>query len=70
MAKTVYDEWYGELLVEQRAAYRKYNVSPADHDDLVERYDGNRDKITAAVVALSAEGMYRPPFGGHPWPEV
>ena len=36
MAKMVYDESYGELTFAQRAAYRKYNVSPSDHDDLVD----------------------------------
>lgn len=31
----VYDESYGELSYAQRAAYRKHNISPSDHDSLV-----------------------------------
>ena len=48
--KMVFDEWYGELSYAQRAAYRKFNVSPSDHDDLVERFGAdNHAAITACV---------------------
>jgi len=48
--KMVYDEWYGELSYAQRAAYRKYNISPADHDFLVSEFGANEHAaITAAV---------------------
>ncbi len=51
MAKMVYDEWYGELTYKQRAAYKKYNVSPSDHDDLVSKFGrDNHDEIVAAVL--------------------
>jgi hypothetical protein len=36
--KMVFDESYGELSFAQRQAYRKFNVSPSDHDDLVEKF--------------------------------
>jgi hypothetical protein len=36
--KMVYDEWYGELSYAQRAAYKKHNVSPSDHDSLMAAY--------------------------------
>lgn len=50
--RTVYDEWYGELSVAQRAAYRKHNVSPSDHDMLIERFGaGAHQEITAFVRA-------------------
>lgn len=36
--KMVYDEWYGDLSYAQRAAYRKHNVTPYEHDRLVETF--------------------------------
>lgn len=61
--KLVYDEWYGELSFAQRAAYRKFNVSPMDHT-LLEQEFGERAhaQITKAVKERSSTGMYR-----HPW---
>jgi hypothetical protein len=57
--KMVFDEWYGELSYAQRAAYRKYNVSPSDHNDLVSRYgQGSHAEITAAVKRFSRDGMF------------
>jgi hypothetical protein len=48
--KMVCDEWYGELSYAQRAAYRKYNISPSDHDDLVREFgEHHHAAITAAV---------------------
>jgi hypothetical protein len=48
--KMVFDEWYGELSYAQRAAYRKYNISPSDHDDLVREFgEHHHAAITAAV---------------------
>jgi hypothetical protein len=59
MAKMVFDEWYGELTYAQRAAYRKYNVSQTDHDDLVEKFGAsNHAAITAAVKENSPNGMF------------
>lgn len=59
--KIIYDEWYGRLSYAQRAAYRKYNVSPADHDDLVDEFGrDNHQAITEAVKRRSPDGMYRP----------
>ena len=57
--KLVYDEWYGELSFAQRAAYRKYNVSPSDHDVLVGVFgpDAHAD-ITAAVKRHSQTGQF------------
>ena len=62
--KMVYDEWYGELSFAQRAAYRKFNVAPIDHDDLVREFgEHEHAKITQAVKERSAEsGMYRAPL--------
>ena len=59
MAKMVFDESYGELTYAQRAAYRKFNVSPSDHDTLVDTFGkGAHAKITAAVKAASPSGMF------------
>jgi hypothetical protein len=61
--KMVYDEWYGELSYAQRAAYKKHNVAPVDHDDLVAEFgEDAHAEITAAVKQRSADGMYRPPL--------
>jgi hypothetical protein len=58
MAKIVFDEWYGYLSFAQRAAYRKHNISPADHDMLVMEFGAdNHDAITAAVK--ERQGAYK-----------
>lgn len=60
--KIVYDEWYGEVSFAQRAAYRKYNVSPSDHRDLTDEFGQDAHAaITAAVKERSTSGMYRTP---------
>lgn len=52
--KMIYDEWYGEISYAQRAAYRKYNVSPSDHSDLVSVFgEDAHAAITAAVKRYS-----------------
>lgn len=59
MAKIVYHEAFGTLTFAQRAAYRKFNVSPSDHDALAQKYgEGNHDQITAAVKKFSPNGMF------------
>lgn len=62
--KMVYDEWYGTLSYAQRAAYRKYNVSPADHDMLVDEFgEDSHETITRVVKQRSeANGMYVAPW--------
>jgi len=61
--KIVFDEWYGELSYAQRAAYKKHNVSPSDHDDLVREFGSEAHaKITAVVKERSVSGMYRAPL--------
>jgi len=61
--KIVFAEWYGRLSFAQRAAYRKFNVSPSDHDLLVDEFGASEHaKITAAVKARSASGMYTAPW--------
>jgi hypothetical protein len=63
--KMVHSEWYGELSYAQRAAYKKYNVSPSDHDSLVRQFGADAHaEITAAVKDRSKSGMYRDPL---PW---
>lgn len=59
MAKMVFDEFYGNLTYAQRAAYRKFNVTPSDHDTLVDIFGASEHaKITAAVKAASPTGMF------------
>lgn len=64
MPKMVYDEWYGEISYAQRAAYRKYNVSPSDHDLLVDEFGaGNHEVITRVVKQRSeGSGIYQAPW--------
>jgi hypothetical protein len=47
--KLVYNEWYGTLSYAQRAAYRKYNVTPADHRELEQLFGDDHAAITKAV---------------------
>lgn len=59
--KMVYDEFYGDLSFAQRAAYRKYNVSPADHDDILMHFRAREhDAITKYVKfnASNNNGMF------------
>lgn len=60
MPKMVFDEWYGELTYAQRAAYHKFNVPPAMHDDLVSRFgEQNHERITAFVKAVATANQGR-----------
>lgn len=58
--KLVYDEWFGTLSYAQRAAYRKYNVSPYEHDRLCEHYgEDDHAAITTAVKdSVGPSGMF------------
>ena len=61
--KLVYDEWYGELSVAERAAIKKFNVSPSDHEFLRDEFgDCNHEAITKAIKERSSSGMYRMEF--------
>lgn len=48
--KIVFDEKYGHISYKQRAAYRKHNVSPYDHDVIVSRYGDNHDHAVRHVT--------------------
>lgn len=59
--KIVFDEWYGELSYKQRAAYRKYNVSPSDHDHILRYFHDTSHNEIADYVKANAEengGMF------------
>ena len=57
--KIVYNEFYGELSYAQQAAYRKYNVSPSDHDDLLTYFNSDQHAlITETVKRNSPNGMF------------
>lgn len=58
--KMVYDEWFGTLSYAQRAAYRKHNVTPYEHDRLVEHFgETAHAEITEAVKnGIGAQGMF------------
>jgi hypothetical protein len=48
----IFHESYGTLTRAQLAAYRKHNISPSDHDGLVDQYgEENHAEITRAVKA-------------------
>lgn len=64
MTSLIFDEWYGHVTRAQRAAYRKFNVSPFDHNLLVDEFGAEAHaEITKAVKERSASGMYRAPLG-------
>lgn len=58
-ANTVYHENYGEVTRAQLAAYRKFNVSPSDHDSLTDIYGADSAAIVAAVRRFSGSGMFQ-----------
>ena len=55
----MFHEQYGEVSRPQLAAYRKYNVSPSDHYDLIAEFGEDRhSEITQAVKDRSPNGYY------------
>jgi hypothetical protein len=50
MATMVFHESYGELSRAQLLAYKRYNVSPMDHDDLYRVFGDNHEAIVAIVT--------------------
>lgn len=65
MSDTVYNEWFGEVTPALNRALKRYNVSPADYQDL-ERLcgEGNHDAILAKIKEhVDPEwGIYRAPW--------
>lgn len=60
-AKTIYTDDFGNVTEEQWQLYKKFNVSPADHTELVEVYgsgDPARESILEAVRKFTHDGMY------------
>ena len=60
--KLVYTDAYGNVTEEQWQLYRERNVSPSDHDELLDVYghgDAGRDLILAAVREYSRNGQYQ-----------
>jgi len=49
-ANHVYNEQYGDITRPQQAAYRKHNVSPSDHDALVDRLGEHAHKHITNTV--------------------
>jgi len=67
MTKTIYNEWYGEVTRAQLAAYRRYGVSPHDHNCLADEFgEDNHAAITAAVKERSQDGYYQMPWPSFP----
>ena len=59
--KVVFDEFYGEVSIAQRRAYKKYNVSPSDHSDILMYFRENRHADITRYVTRNAEengGMF------------
>lgn len=54
-----YHEIYGTVSKPQLSAYKKFNVSQYDHDELVIQLgEDNHEGITAEVKACSPNGYY------------
>lgn len=62
----IYDESYGTLSFAQRAAYRKNNVPPALHDELVDYFGTNHAAITAYAKAKGSSICYGDVFRDRP----
>lgn len=60
----VFHEMYGSVSRPQLAAYRKFNVSPSDHDTLVDAIGDDPRRIVQAIKDLAADnnGYYNPGF--------
>lgn len=59
-----FHEMYGPVSKPQLAAYRKHNVSPADHDEMVNHFgEDAHDQIVEHVKRNSPNGMYQPRWG-------
>jgi hypothetical protein len=59
--QTILTDDYGKVTKEQWQLYRERNVSPADHDELLDVYghdDAAREQILAAVREFTRNGMY------------
>lgn len=60
----VFNEWFGAHTDAQWRAYRRHNISPADHDGWVATgWDGDeiaRWVCTGASVGVSVDGLFRP----------
>ena len=59
--KVVFDEFYGDVSIAQRRAYKKYNVSPSDHSDILMYFRENRHADITRYVTRNAEengGMF------------
>ncbi|MFA5709317.1 hypothetical protein [Mycolicibacterium sp.] len=57
--QTVYTDDYGDVTEEQWRLYRERNVSPSDHDELLEVYgrdESAREQIVAAVREFTRDG--------------
>ena len=60
--KMTYHESYGDVSALQLQTYRRHNVSPADHNDLVENFGENPTRIIDYIARNAAGngGIYRP----------
>lgn len=59
--ETILTDAYGEVTQAQWRLYKKANVSPADHDELLEVFGDTpaaRKDIMAAVRRHTVDGMY------------
>ena len=59
-SKMTFHERFGDVTVAQLRAYKKFNVSQSDHDELADHFGhAAHDEITAYVKAHSESGMYQ-----------
>jgi len=64
----VFDEAYGYLTKQQLQLYKTRNVSPADHDLLVDRFGTDSTALMVFVEQNSRNGLFAwsyPYFGGN-----
>ena len=57
----LFHESFGDVTKAQLTAYKKHNVSPADHDELVMRFGLDHNAITDYVKSNAAQhnGMFQ-----------
>lgn len=54
-----FHESYGDVSVAQLRAYKRHNVSPSDHDSLVDVLGNDPAAIVAAVLEHSTAGNFQ-----------
>lgn len=66
LSEVIYTDDYGDVTRRMWNLWRKRNVTPAEHDDMVDHFGrGAHDEMVEWVESHTVDGSYRAPW---PWP--